>query len=191
MGIRIAYGRRNVIRANLLPAAGTKIALFGIALDPDALRAVALAIVWIAFAAAASGGVEGWRLYRMQDEARRQIDLAQANDGRRAETRRIALEVAHLQDVRASAAELHDSGNEAALQIARVGNAIPQGVWLDRLSWSGRTVELGGETSSIELAGSTAAFLEREMPRGKAVLTDLHRRDDGHYAFAAELDLQK
>jgi Tfp pilus assembly protein PilN len=180
-----------VIRANLLPAAGTKLALFGLAIDPELLRALALAILWIVLAAAASGAVEGWRLHRVQDEARRQIDLARANDARRAEARSIALDLAHLQDVRAAAAELRDSGNEAALQIARVGNAIPQGVWLDRLSWNAQTVELGGETSSIELAGSTAALLERELPKGKALLTDLHRRDDGRYAFAAELDLPK
>jgi Tfp pilus assembly protein PilN len=86
---------------------------------------------------------------------------------------------------------LRDTGNQVALRIARVGNAIPAGVWLDSLSWSAQTFELAGETPSLEAAGATAAFLERDAPHSRAVLTDVRRRDDGRYAFTAEFDVLK
>jgi len=180
-----------MIRANLLPQATAKVALFGFALNAHFVRQICIATACVALAAAASGGIELRRLHDTEDDAARQNALVTANDARRAEVRAVALELAHLQDVRESATDLRDSGNRVALEIARIGNAIPAGVWLDRLAWSAQTFELAGGTSSLEAAGSTAAFLERDAPRGRAILTDVRRRDDGRYAFAAEFDVQK
>jgi Tfp pilus assembly protein PilN len=180
-----------MIRANLLPQASAKIALFGLTLNARLLRQICVATACVGLATAATAALELRRLGDLEESAARQRALVSANDARRAEVRAVALELAHLQDVRASANELRDSGNEVALEIARIGNAIPVGVWLDRLSWSAQAFELAGETSSLESAGSTAALLERDVSGGKALLTDVRRRDDGHYAFVTEFDVQK
>ncbi len=178
------------MRANLLPRSPAKFGLFGLSLDGERLRQGLIALSWVAFMAASAAGVELLRLHQLEVELARQTAAVSANEARRGEVRNLAFDVAHLQDVRNAAALLRESGNDVALQIARVGNAIPPGVWLDRLVWDSRTVALGGESASIEIAGSTAALLERTFPNGRAVLTDVRRREDDRYVFAAELELR-
>jgi len=180
-----------MIRANLLPRSATKVALFGLSLDGDRLRQGLIALTWVALAAMSATGIELLRLHRLEQELARRSATILANEARRGEVRTLALDVAHLQDVHNSAALLRESGNDAAIQIARVGNAIPPGVWLDRLAWDSKTVALGGESSSIEIVASTAALLERDLPRARAVFTDLRRREGDHYVFAAELELRE
>ena len=176
---------RNLLRS---PA---KFSAFGLPLDAEQLRSAFLALVWIVVAASATAAVEEFRLHRLEADLAERTAQARTNDARRNDVRKLSLEVARLQDVRNSANALRESGNDAALQIARAGNAVPDGVWLDRLSSDGFRLQIGGESLSLEAAGSTAASLEHAFPNGRAILTDLHRRDDQRYVFATELELNK
>jgi Tfp pilus assembly protein PilN len=174
-------------RANLLPRSRTKLALFGLALDGARVAQALTGIAAIALAGAAAAGIELYRLHLLEEASARQTALIRANDARRAAVRSLALEVSRLEDVRDTAAGLRSSGNEAAVQLARIGNAIPPGVWLDRIVWNSRTFELAGDASSIDAAGSAVTLLVRAFPQRSALLTSLHRRDDEAYAFDAEL----
>ena len=131
-----SYGaRRCMMRANLLPRSASEFALFGLSLDGERLRQGLIALTWVALTAATATGIELLRLHRLERELTRQSAIVVADEMRRARGTNACLRRRAPSRLAQLGSLLRESGNDVALQIARVGNAIPPGMWLDRLSW--------------------------------------------------------
>ena len=163
-----------MIRANLLPRSREHVRLFGINVDTEYLRTAGLGLFLVLLIGGATLGVETLRLHRIGGDAdAAEVTLA-SNDARRMEAQRVAFDVARLEATGRRAADLHRSGNDVARQIARIGNAIPAAVYLDTLTTDRDTVQLRGQSNSLDRIGETMTALGRAFPALRASLGDVN-----------------
>jgi Tfp pilus assembly protein PilN len=176
-----------MIRANLLPRREGSLGSFAARLADERLRHAASAIALVLAIAFLSTGLELLRVRRLEAEAASAAAAIAANAPRRESVRLLALDVARLQEIAHFANALHESGNDVALQVARVGNTLPPDVWLDNLGSSARGFDFAGRADSIDAVGQAVAALGARFPERDATLTSVERRDDDRYAFDAAL----
>jgi len=122
-----------VIRANLLPREAESLTILGVGIAVQDVRRIIALTILAAILLAGVGGVQIWRerqLLAAATDAEAQLDL-QSQLRRRVAA--LARDVALLQRIERESAVARNSGNRAALAIARIGNAIPPRVWLSTL----------------------------------------------------------
>jgi hypothetical protein len=180
-----------VIRANLLPRPKQKLAVFGFELDAEYVRQSLAGLGLAALVAGIGFGIERVRI----DRGAAQLRELQAAVAQRAPERtvagRLALEVARYQEFEREADIVRGSGADAALDVARIGNAVPDSVWLDALerdptgyAVSGKSLALGGVANAM-LGLSDA----RSDARVELVSMDAHAPDGREIRFTAHVAL--
>jgi Tfp pilus assembly protein PilN len=165
-----------VIRANLLPRSKESFALFGFDVDAGYIRQVLLGISVVVVIALAGAGIESLRLQRYQAASAQAEAVLGGNAVQRSAAKRIALDVAHYQEIAREAAAVRDSGPLVASSIARVGNSVPPGVWLDSLAHTAAGFELNGESRSVDALGRALATLGSASPSGAVSLLSIEGR---------------
>ncbi len=179
-----------MIRANLLPPRSERLRFFGVAIERQLAVTFAFATTAVAGAAAATFGLEALACGRLQ----RDVDVATAevvaHAPFRVRAQALALDVARYQEFARELAIVSPSGLERADDVVRVGNALPRRVWLDSLVSSGKRIELGGTSASLDAMGTALAALDGALPGSTATLVRLERTEGNARAlrFAAWLD---
>ena len=192
-----------MIRANLLPRPKETIALFGFELDGEYARQALIGFAIVVAIALLGIGIETLRTQRLEAAARdaesalavraperiesqrleaaaRDAESALAAHGpARIESQRLALDVARYQEIAREAAAVGRSGATAAIEIARIGNAVPERVWLDSLAHSPSGFDLAGGTSSVDTLSGTILTLGDALPGRAASLVSIDNRDAG------------
>jgi Tfp pilus assembly protein PilN len=121
------------MRVNLLPRDPETIRFVGNRVDlGDLRRLVGLALLGIV-SLLASSGIQVWREHRLTDTAVQSEKLLERHAPQRLRVSALAREVALLQRIDQESALARHSGNDAAVALARLGNAIPSGAWLNAL----------------------------------------------------------
>jgi len=112
-----------------------------------------------------------------------------ADAPRRAEVKALALEVARYQAFASEAGAFRRSGTDAAIALARIGNSIPNRVWIDsveRVGDGGYTV--AGGAGNVAVLGSTVVSLGRALPKTRAAIVTIDtRQNDGNVRFSARI----
>jgi hypothetical protein len=187
---RTAGARAPVIRANLLPRSKENLAFWGLKIDLDYLLQ-GLAGLAIAAAVGSIGfGIESLRIHRLAEAVAQENAALSARVEQRAEAKRLALDVARYQALARAAEGFRRSGADAAIAVARIGNAVPARVWLNALDRRSNGYQLDGASISVEDLGAALYALGRALPRAGADLVSIDRRDDGQAAveFSARVD---
>ena len=168
-----------MIRANLLPRPKETIALFGFELDGDYARQALVGFAVVIAVALLGIGIETMRTQRLEAAARDAESALAAHGPARIESQRLALDVARYQEIAREAAAVGRSGATAAIEIARIGNAVPERVWLDSLAHSPSGFDLAGGTSSVDTLSGTILTLGDALPGRAASLVSIDNRDAG------------
>jgi len=186
-----------MIRANLLPRARETIGAFGVDVAGEHVRQILLGVLVVVTVAFAGTGIETVRLHRVE-AAVIEAETALADRAEeRGEARTLALHVARYQEIAREAATVRFSGASAALAIARVGNAVPAGVWLDSIARIPSGFELSGGARSVDGIGAAiqalgATSAQRAAldttPARRAALVSIDRGEGG-LRFTARLPL--
>jgi hypothetical protein len=175
-----------MIRANLLPRPRTKIDAFGFQVDGEFAREVVLSLAVVVTVAAIGFGIETLRLHRISIAA---IDSEAALANRvaeRNEARALALSVARYQEIAREAVVVRRSGPAAELAIAQVGNAVPEGVWLDSLAQVPSGLEVTGAAYSLDAVSTAMLALGSAFPSRRIALVAIDNRD-GRIRFTARI----
>jgi hypothetical protein len=176
-----------VIRANLLPRANQKIGAFGIDVDSEYVRRLLVSVLIVVTVALAGTGIETLRLHRIE-AAVFEAETALADQAEeRGEARSLALRVERYQEIAREATAVRFSGATAALAIARIGNAVPTGVWLDSIAHLPSGFELSGGARTIDGIGATIQALST-TPARRAALVSIDTAEAG-LRFTARLPL--
>lgn len=168
-----------MIRANLLPQTHEAKRLFGIALDGRYLKAAAFALAAITLVALGGTAVEELRLRRLERAAVMLEDALTAKSGERRALERLALDVARYQEFAREATAFRDSGADAAIRVARIGNLLPADVWLDSIERDDGGLMLSGGSRTVDALGRTIATLQRSLPYADASLLSIENRTEG------------
>ena len=151
--------------------------MFGTEINAGYLRQALLGAAIVAAIAFLGNGIELLRLHRIEAAATDSDAALMSRAAMRAESKRLALEVARYQEIAREADDVRRSGPSAAVAIARIGNAVPAGVWLDSLSRAATGYELSGESRSVDALGGAMLTLNRALPERKATLVSIDSRD--------------
>jgi Tfp pilus assembly protein PilN len=166
-----------MIRANLLPRARRTFAALGFEFGSDYLREAMLGIAVVTAVTAAGIGIETLREHRVESTlAEAAAAVANRSTERDASTA-LALQVSRYQEIAREADADRQSGTSAALAIARIGNAVPAGVWLDSLSHEATGFSLTGSAESLDAVGAAINRLGAASPEGRARLVSIDNRD--------------
>ncbi len=177
-----------MIRANLLPRPKETLRVFGFVLDRGLLRECLLGATVVVAAAASAFGLETLALVRFQREANELTAAVVAHAPVRAESQRLAFEVARYDEFAREMEIARRSGPNVANKLVRIGNAVPARVWLDTLTPTEDHLELTGTSASIDAIGGALVTLGAALPDTAATLVSLERReDDGDLHFTALL----
>jgi len=178
-----------MMRANLLPRPKESIALFGFDFDADYLRQALLGFAIAGAIALTGAGIETLRLQRYLTAAANAEAALLASSARRSETKRLALDVARYQEITREAAAVRESGPAAAAQIARLGNSVPSGVWLDSLAHSGGGFEVNGSSRSVDGLGRALVALgaAQQGPAASLLSIDNRNPEANGITFAARV----
>jgi Tfp pilus assembly protein PilN len=161
------------MRANLLPQERRQIGVFGASLDFEfAKRAVALtALGSILFTVTA--GVQWLRAETYRRAATKIESELELHDRLRQRVATLARQVALLQRIDQASQAAKYSGNQVAVDIVRIGNSIPRGVWLDSLGRGGDGYFLSGGAHGLDALADTLRSLGASSPRFPAALIRL------------------
>jgi hypothetical protein len=166
-----------MIRANLLPHPNERLTVFGTDINAGYLRQALLGAAIAAAIAILGNGIEMLRLHRYEAAANDTNAALMSRAAMRAESKRLALDVARYQEIAREADDVRRSGPSAAVAIARIGNAIPTGVWLDSLTHTATGYELGGESRSVDALGGAILTLNHALPQRTATLVSIDNRE--------------
>ncbi len=147
--------------------------MFGLSLDTDHLRAFFAGIALVALVASVGLALERMRIARMTSSLERAETELARHAPERNDVRTAIAEIARYRAFAHDAAAFRRSGTDAAIAIARIGNAIPAHVWLDRLERDDTGYALGGGARTIEAVGRTMLALENLDAASRAELVSL------------------
>jgi len=178
-----------MIRANLLPRARERVGFVGVDIDSDYIRQTFFGLLVVVAVIAIGVSIELLRLTRLDAAAAEQERRIAADAPRRAEVKALALEVARYQAFASEAGAFRRSGTDAAIALARIGNSIPNRVWIDsveRVGDGGYTV--AGGAGNVAVLGSTVVSLGRALPKTRAAIVTIDtRQNDGNVRFSARI----
>jgi Tfp pilus assembly protein PilN len=166
-----------MMRANLLPRPKEKVDVFGFELDAEYVRQSVAGLCLVAAVAALGIGIEYFRMQRLEAAIATERQALAANAAQSAEARRLAVDVARFQALARAADAFRRSGNDAAIGVARIGNALPDRVWLDALTRKGTGYELSGTARSVDALGTTMHDLGAALPEKNPGLLSIDNRD--------------
>ncbi len=177
-----------MMRANLLPHPKTTARVLGTHVDLDFVRQALVGLAFVALVALVGIGIERFRIHRLETaiDVARTISDAQAS--RRAEAKRLALDVARYQEFARRADVVRESGNDAARAIARIGNGVPRGVWLERLAHGDAGYTLTGGARDVDAVGGAILRLGDVPGTGIASLVSIDNRSHDAVRFDARID---
>jgi hypothetical protein len=176
-----------MIRANLLPRPNDRIRFFGANLSVDVLRACALGLLALILVALAGRALEFYREVDLTARARTDEAQLSRNGIERERLRALSARVGTLRAIDKVAVAATRSGNEAALAVVRLGNALPGDVWLDDLTRTGQEFRVSGRSTTLARVGLTVASLGRALPGREARLLGVEGRSEQSLHFSAVL----
>ena len=161
------------MRTNLLPPERRQIEVFGATIKLEFLRQTLglTALAAVLFFAAA--GIQRLRLAGYQHDAASIETKLQENARVRRRIATAARELAQLQRLDEASANARDSGNRVAVEIVKIGNAIPRGVWLETLARTGSDYIVSGGAVGLEAVADTLQSLRAGDSRLAATLVRL------------------
>jgi len=173
-----------MIRANLLPRPKEHLNVFGFRIDAEYFKETMLALLAVSVVALTCIAFEYFRAYRL---AAASIDaeaiIASQSDHRR-KTHEVALDLARLQALERATGILHNTGNDAALAIARIGNPFPAGTWLDAISVTNAgAFRLSGGARDIDSLSVAIRNLAHAGAGGASPAVDIADPDQGALRF--------
>jgi hypothetical protein len=155
-----------VIRANLLPRPRHTARVFGIRFDVDHIRQCASGLALVALVAAIGCGIERARIDAATGQLAAARNVLSARQAARDLARSLALDVARYQEFARRAARERRSGADAAFAIARIGNAVPETVWLDAVDHDASGYTVSGESLTVGAVGGAILHLGASSPGG-------------------------
>lgn len=168
-----------MIRANLLPREPASLTILGVGIAVQDIRRIIALTILATILLAGVSGVQIWRerqLLAAAADAEAQLDL-QTQLRRRVAA--LARDVALLQRIERESAIARNSGNRAALAIARIGNAIPRGVWLNTLDRRPNGYFISGSGDSYDGVAAALRALDRVGSPNRARLGGASRNATG------------
>ena len=162
----------------------------GLAVAPDAVRAVRAPALAVLCAAAFAVVLHAIELERL-DAARRAggpvrralVALQPSLDA----TRALERDVARLRARAAARAALRRSGDDAANEIARTANLLPDDAWLASVRVEPAQLALDGRARSVDAVAQALGTLTASRPGGSARLVSARSEADAvTYAIAVE-----
>lgn len=166
-----------MIRANLLPRATRTFAALGFELGGEYLREAMLGIAVMTAVAAVGVGIETLRVHRIESTLAEAATAVANRSAERDASTALALQVSRYQEIAREEETDRQSGTVAALAIARVGNAVPNGVWLDTLTHDATGFSLTGSAGSLDAVGAAITRLGAASPGRRATLVSIDNRD--------------
>lgn len=178
-----------MIRANLLPRPKERIAFGGFEIDSEYLRQAIFGALVVVVVFAIGMGIESLRLHRLEDLATEQEARLTESAPRRAQIKALALEVARYQNFAREAEAYRRSGTEVATVVARIGNGVPEDVWIDSLEHQPDGFSVNGGALRLDVIGKTIVSLGRAMPAMHATLVRIDNRpsDGNGVRFSARM----
>jgi Tfp pilus assembly protein PilN len=161
------------MRTNLLPHERRRIDVSGVSLDLEFVKRTLGLIALAAFAFGTVAGIQWLRAEAYRRQASRLEAELGTNDHLRQRIAKLAREVALLQRIDEASAAAHYSGNHVGLEIIRIGNAIPRGVWLDTLGRNAEGYLLSGGAHGIPALADALQSLAASGQRSRAMLVRL------------------
>jgi Tfp pilus assembly protein PilN len=166
-----------MMRVNLLPREPETVRIAGGRIDRGDLRRLALLALLFTMALLAVSSAQIWREQRLralaaQTERQLEIDAPLRN--------RVALlarEVALLQRIDRESALARHTGNDAADAVARLGNAIPSGAWLNAIDRRPDGYFVSGGAHDLTTIAQTLDRLDRAGPLSRARLAGIGAAD--------------
>jgi len=179
-----------MIRANLLPRPKENVRVFGFEFDAEYFRQALSACAVIVSVALIGIGIECLRIHRFEVTIASEEGVLATHTAQREQTKRLALDVARYQEFAREAEMFRRSGPEAAIAVARIGNAVPNRVWLDAIDRNAGAYQLSGVSTSVEALSGTILSLGRALPASSASLVSIDNRgaDGGGVKFSARVD---
>ncbi len=163
--VELCGGSKNqMIRANLLPRQKTETSLFGMTLARREIGTGFIVFVGCLIALVIFNFVILGRVASEQaqlDDINNQIAALapKTND-----VGQLSSDVRRLQQIDRAAIWLHRSGQTTALRLAYLGNAIPNGAWLDRVAQDQKGWTIKGSGTSLPAISSVVRGVSRVSP---------------------------
>ncbi len=176
-----------MIRANLLPRSKDSIGLFGLRLDAEYVRAVMLGFVIVVVVALLGTVIEEFRIARLTAALTQSQTFIDARSPERARAKRLALEVARYQEFARQTQLFRRSGADAAIAVARIGNGVPSGVWVDDIAHQQNSYVLSGGSRSVSDISGAIFLLGHALPANTASLVDVQNRWRSDVLFDARI----
>ena len=168
-----------MIRANLLPAAGEALSLFGTSLDRKLVRDAVGGLIVLVLVSAGTYAVQEIRLSTLRHHAETLEVSVAANSVRRREIAAMAADVARLQQLQHESEHRRRSGNSVAATLIAIGNAVPLRVWLDDIDQNANGYIVSGGATSLDDVGDTLLAVARSMPGYASSLANVSREQYG------------
>ncbi len=179
-----------MIRANLLPRPKETLGLFGLEFDAEYVRQALLGLGIAAVVGSLGAGIETLRIHRLTGAVAEAESALAARAPERAQAKRLALDVARYQEFARQAQFFRRSGGDAALTVARIGNEVPSGVWVDQIAREQNGYDLDGGSRSVAVISGAIVSLGNALPRSTASLVDIQNRGDDGVHFSARVASQ-
>ncbi|GAC1544764.1 MAG: hypothetical protein NVS3B16_13290 [Vulcanimicrobiaceae bacterium] len=160
----------------MLPRPKERIGVAGLDLDAEYLRQALFGLLVVLAVAGIGVGIESLRLARLDSATVEQELRIATNAPRRAQVKSLALEVARYQSFAREAHAYRRSGTDVAVALARIGNSIPERVWLDSLDRQTDGYTVAGGAASVDTLGGTIVALGRALPDTHAMLVNIDNR---------------
>jgi Tfp pilus assembly protein PilN len=178
-----------MIRANVLPRPKESVSLFGIRVDAEYAREALGALGLSVLIAAIGFSLEAMRIAHLEADVANQERAIDARSVERSSAKNLALEAARYERIDLEARRYRSSGNAVAVQIARIGNRIPNGVWLDTMEHTDSGYTVSGDARSIAGIGDAIAGFSRvpEILRADLVSIDASRSSSESALFTANV----
>lgn len=165
-----------MIRANLLPQPRQRVGFAGFEVDVDTLRQAFFGLAIVGLVTIVGVAVESLRVARLETFAAQQDREIAAQAMMRADVKAVALDVARYQNFAREARLVRESGAEAARTIARIGNGVPDGVWLTSLERQDSGYEIVGAAKTLDRLGAAMISLGDAWQQARATLVTIDNR---------------
>jgi Tfp pilus assembly protein PilN len=153
-----------MIRVNLLPRQPTDTRFFGLSVAKRELNTGALVFLGCLLALVI------FHFVLVQRVASEQADLDSVNNQiaalapRTNDVGQLSADVRRLQEIDRAAIWLHRSGQTTALRLAYLGNAIPQGAWIERVAQDSHGWTIKGSGKDLQSIGSVVRGISHVSP---------------------------
>ena len=167
-----------MIRANLLPRPKESFSLFGLRVDAEYARIVLAGAVLVILVASIGFAIERFRIERLEAEVADATAIVAAHAPERAAAEQLAFQLANYESFARATAAFRRSGAEAAVTVARIGNALPRTVWLDRIDRDPGGFTLAGTARRIDAVGDAIVSLASTPSAKSADIVSLDAGDE-------------